>query len=75
LTTRVTEAVCVRLPLVPVTVTEKLPVDVAAVVVTVIVEEVVAALGLKLAVAPLGNPLALKLTDPVKPPVGEILRV
>jgi hypothetical protein len=78
-TASVAEAVCVRVPpvpvLVPVIVTAKLPAGVAAVVVTLIVEEVVAALGLKVAVAPLGNPLALKLTVPVKPPDGVILRV
>lgn len=36
--------------------------------VTVIVELPVAEFGLKVAVPPLGRPLALSLTDPVKPP-------
>jgi hypothetical protein len=37
--------------------------------------EPVTAVGLKLAVAPEGNPLTLKLTVPVKPPVGATLTV
>src|SRR2546421_7680757 len=40
---------------------------------TVIVEEAVAGLGLKLAVAPPGNPLTLKVTTAVKPPEGVML--
>lgn len=79
MTTSVTDAECVRVPLalvfVPVMVTLKLPVGVEALVDTVIVEEVVGAVGLKVALAPFGNPLALKPTDPAKPPVGEMLRV
>src|SRR5712692_4192896 len=46
---------------------------VAAPVPTVIVEEAVAGLGLKLAVAPPGNPLTLKVTAAVKPPEGVML--
>jgi len=42
---------------------------------TVIVEEAVAGLGLKLAVAPPGNPLRLKVTGAVKPPEGVMLAV
>ncbi len=75
LTTRETEAVCERLPLVPVIVTGKLPVEVVAVVLTVIVAEPVAGLGLKLALAPAGKPPVLKLTAPVKPPDGEMFTV
>jgi len=75
LTTRETEAVCERVPLVPVMVPEKLPVAVVAVVLTVMVAEPVAGLGLKLALAPVGNPLALKVTIPVKPPDGEMFTV
>ena len=41
---------------------------------TVIVEEAVAGLGLKLAVAPPGNPLRLKVTVAVKPPEGRDAR-
>src|SRR5437879_11383925 len=40
---------------------------------TVIVEEAVAGLGLKLAVAPLGNPLTVKVTAAAKPPEGVML--
>ncbi len=76
LTTRETEAVCERVPLVPVMVTEKLPVDVAGSVFTVKIEELpVVGLRLKLGVAPVGNPLALKVTSPVKPPDGEMFTV
>jgi len=75
LTTRETEAVCERLPLVPVMVAEKLPVEVVAVVLTDIVAEPVAGFGLKLALAPAGKPAALKLTAPVKPPDGEMFTV
>jgi len=75
-TTSVAGTVCVRLPLVPVMVTGKLPVGVVAVVLTVSVVEVPAAgFGLRLAMAPLGIPVALKLTEPVKPPEGVILAV
>lgn len=61
--------VCVKLPAVPVTVMLELPVGVELPVVTVIVEEpeVVIEVGLKLALAPAGSPLALKVTGPVNP--------
>ena len=51
---------------------ENVPVGVELLVATVIVEEpdVVTDAGLKLALAPAGNPLALKVTVPVKPPDG-----
>src|SRR6266849_6998415 len=75
LTTRETEVVCVRLPLVPVIVTGKLPVEVVAPALTVIVAESVAGVGLKLALAPVGKPAALKLIAPVKPPDGEMFTV
>ena len=42
---------------------------------TVIVEEAVAGLGLKLAVAPPANPLTLKVTAAVKPPEGVMLTI
>ena len=42
---------------------------------TIIVEEALAGLGLKLAVAPPGNPLTLKVTAAVKPPEGAMLTV
>jgi len=76
LTTRVTEVVCARVPLTLVIVTAKLPTGVvAASVLTVMVEELLAGFGLKLAVAAVDNPLALKVTSPVKPPDGEMLRL
>src|SRR5215471_12575467 len=67
-TTRVTEAVWVVVPLVPVIVNGKLPVGVVLLVVTVSVEspEVTDA-GLNVPVAPAGKPLTLRLTVPVKP--------
>ena len=51
---------------------ENVPVGVELLVATVIVEEpdVVTDVRLKLALAPAGNPLALKVTVPVKPPDG-----
>src|SRR5687767_13335169 len=67
-----TVAVCVRLPLTPVIVSEELPGGVAALGVTVSVADAVAGLGLKLPVAPAGSPLTLKVTAAVKPPVGAI---
>lgn len=58
------------MPLVPVIVSGKVPVGVEVLVVTVIVEEPEPATegGLKLALAPAGNPLALRVTVPVNPP-------
>ena len=65
------------MPLVPVMVNGKLPVGVVLAVVTVMVEEpdVVTDVGLKLTVAFAGNPLTLKLTVPVNPPVGVTVTV
>ena len=75
-TTRVTEAVCVVVPLVPVMVNGKLPVGVVLLVVTVSVElPDVSDAGLKLPVAPAGRPLTLRLTVPVKPPDGVTVAV
>lgn len=69
-TTRVTVVEWTRLPLVPVMVRTKLPEGVVVLVVTDMVEEPepVTDVGLKLAVAPAGNPLTLKLTLPLNPP-------
>jgi hypothetical protein len=68
-TTRLEVAECVRLPLVPVIVSVEVPVGVVPVVVTVIVEVplVVTVAGEKLALAPVGRPLALSVTVPVNP--------
>src|SRR5215475_5943680 len=75
-TVRPTVVVRVRLPPVPVTVI------VAAPSVAVLDADrvrtllpAVAGFGLKLAVTPVGNPLALKVTPPVKPPVRVIVTV
>ncbi len=69
-TTSVTVVECTRLPLVPVIVKVNVPDGVDVLVVTDMVEEPEPATeaGLKLALAPAGKPLALKLTVPVKPP-------
>ena len=69
-TNKVTVAVCVRLPLVPVIVTVYVPVSVLVPVVTVIVllpEPPLTGLGLNVALAPKGSPLALKVTLAAKP--------
>jgi hypothetical protein len=68
-TTREVVVECVRLPLVPVRVSVEVPTGVVLAVVTVSVEVplplIVAAE--KLAVAPVGNPLAPRVTVPVNP--------
>ena len=68
-TTSVTVAVCVSEPLVPVIVKVGLPAGVLLVVVTVSVEDPDPLIdgGENDGVAPLGSPLALRLTDPVNP--------
>ncbi len=68
-TISVAVVVCVRLPLVPVMVSVELPVGVVLAVVTVMVvePEPVTEEGLKLALASVGSPEALKLTDPLNP--------
>ena len=67
--TSVTAVLFIIVPLVPVTVTMNDPVGVVLRVVTVIVvePEPVTEVGLKVAVAPVGNPLAPKVTAPLKP--------
>jgi len=69
-TTSITVVECTRLPLVPVMVKVYVPAGVVVLVVTDIVDEPdpVADVGLKLALAPAGNPLALKVTTPANPP-------
>ena len=69
-TTSETLAVCVTLPLIPVSVSGYVPVGVAAPVVTVSVEEEVAGFVLKLPVALAGRPVTFSVTGSVKPPVG-----
>jgi CBS-domain-containing membrane protein len=69
LTTRVTVAECDSVPSAPVIVRGYVPVGVVVAVEIVSVElpEVETDAGLKLAVAPLGKPLTLRFTVPVKP--------
>jgi hypothetical protein len=60
-------ALCASVPLVPVMVRVELAMGVLDEVVTVITELLAVGLTLKLAVAPEGRPLALRLTEPLKP--------
>ncbi len=71
-TTRVTLALWLRLPLVPVMVKGYVPAGVEQLVETVSVEdpELLIEAGLKLGVAPLGKPLTPRLTVPVNPLSG-----
>lgn len=62
-------------PEVPVTVIEKPPAWEFALAVSVNTLVVVVGLGLKDAVTPVGRPLAVKLTDPVKPLLGVTVSV
>jgi hypothetical protein len=68
-TTREVVVECVRVPLVPVMVSVEVPTGVVLAVVTVSVEVPLPLIvaGEKLAVAPVGNPLAPKVTVPVNP--------
>ena len=70
-------AVCVSVPLVPVTVTVAFPAGVLPLVVIVRVEvpEVVTDIGENEATAPVGKPVAVKLTAPVKPFSAPIVTV
>ncbi len=70
LTVNETVAVWVRAPLTPVIVRVNVPFVVAAVVVIESVDVVVAGLGLKVAEAPAGSPLALNVTWPANPSSG-----
>jgi len=76
-TTNVTPAVCVRLPLVPVIVREKVPATVEAEVEMLKVElpEPVTEVGLKAPEAPAGSPLTVKVTLPLKLLTGLTLAV
>jgi hypothetical protein len=75
LTVRMRVAVCVSEPLVPVMVTVACPVAAVAEAVNVSVLVPVVEVGLKLAVTPLGRPLALRATLPVKPLPGVTVTV
>src|SRR5260370_982336 len=71
-TTKLTRAVCVRLPLVPVTVRVYVPAAVVLAVETFNVEEPepVTEVGFNVAVTPAGAPLTLSPTAPLKLPLG-----
>ena len=77
LTVSDTVVVCVRAPLLPLIVNVYVPAGVVVLVATVMEEEPepITDGGLKLAVAPAGNPLALNVTIPVKPPEGVTVTV
>jgi hypothetical protein len=68
-TASVTVVDCVRLPLVPVIVSVEVPAGVVPLVVTdsVVAPEPLTVEGAKLAVVPVGSPVTLKLTAPLKP--------
>lgn len=74
-TLSVSVAVCVKLPAVPVTVMEKLPVEAVLLVTNVSALVAVAGFGLKEAVTPLGKPDADKVTLELKPFCGVIATV
>jgi hypothetical protein len=62
--------VCVREPLTPVMTSGYVPPGVLAVVATVNTEDPVVGFGANVPLAPVGNPLTLKLTAPVNPLAG-----
>jgi hypothetical protein len=76
-TTKLTFAVTVPPVLVPLMVSVKLPVGVLEVVATVSVElfPALTDVGLNVPVAPVGRPLTLRLTVPLKPPTAVVLTV
>jgi len=74
-TVRPSVLVLVRLPEVPEMVTVAVPVVAALPAVSVNVLEVVAGLGLKMAITPLGRPEADKVTAPLKPLCGVMVTV
>jgi hypothetical protein len=63
-----------KAPLTPVIVNVKVPTAVLAVVVTLSVDVAVAGFGLNVPVAPVGSPLTLSVTWPVKPRIGVLVR-
>jgi hypothetical protein len=76
-TTRVTLAVCVSEPLVPVIVSVKVPVGVLVAVAILSVEPLPALteVGLNVPVAPVGSPVTLRLIEPLNPPMALVLTV
>ena len=69
-TTTLAEALCCRVPLVPVTENEYVPGATLAATVNAKVAELRGA-----AVMPDGNPLTLQLTEPLNPPIGVAVAV
>jgi hypothetical protein len=67
LTVSVTVVLCCKLPLVPAMVSVNVPLALPAVTVIVVVPDPVTEVGLKLALAPPGNPAQLNVTTPVNP--------
>src|SRR5277367_6115570 len=74
-TSRLKVVVLVKIPDVPLTVTVTVPVAAVALAVRVRGLVVVAGLGLKAAVTPLGNPVAERLTLPLNPFIGVMVIV
>ena len=74
-TIRVTDVECCKAPLVPVFVNVNVPRWFPAVTVIVELPDVFTDGGLKLAVAPAGNPLTLNVTVSVNPPDGVTVTV
>ena len=70
-----TEVLRCRMPLVPVMVNGNVPLVLLVVTVIVVEPDAVTVGGLKLALAPLGKPLTLKLTVPLNPPEGVTVTV
>ena len=74
-TTSVAVVVRVKLPLTPVIVSVYVPTGVLVLVVTESVDEVVAGFGVKLPLAPAGNPLTVNPTWPVNALIGVMVTV
>ena len=75
LTVRMTVAVCIKPPEVPVIVTREFPVVAELLAASVSVLAPVVLAGLKVGVTPLGMPEADRVTLPVKPPDGATVMV
>jgi hypothetical protein len=74
-TVSVTAVLCCKLPLVPAMVSVNVPLELPAVTVIVVVPDPVTEVGLKLPLAPPGNPVTLKITAPVNPSNGVTVTV
>jgi hypothetical protein len=74
-TVSVTVVLCCKLPLVPVMVSVNVPLGLPAVTVIVVAPDPVIEVGLKLALAPPGNPVTLKVTAPLNPSSGVTVTV